>query len=91
MLDYAALQKAASRTNPPVQSDVEITRHARRVRDKLLGRGPSGMAPREAVTLGGIMAEWERRRDWAHKHDRWTWRGWPEMAEPVSGEIAVAK
>jgi hypothetical protein len=96
MLDYTALYAASERGPAKPTTDEEertINAHARRVRDKLLGVGPSGTVPRQyagAIVLGRMMATWAEC-DWVGRHDHRTWRGWDEMREPVSGEIAVAK
>jgi hypothetical protein len=83
------------REDPPPDAGEERHVHAaRKVRDALVKydrRSPD--EPAEVQALGQYLADWEEapRYEWSHKHDRWTWRGWPEMADPVSGEIAVAK
>lgn len=80
----------------PPTPDTDEAAHladARAVRDAIVcyDRKPPDDSP--ATVLGRYLAEWEEapRYEWAHRHDRWTWRGWDEMRDAVSGEIAVAK
>lgn len=77
-------------TIDPAPEEPSLIAHARRVRDKLLGVGPGGLAPRAAVALGKMMADWAEC-DWVGRHEHHTWTGWDEMQHAVSGEIGDAK
>lgn len=88
MIDYDVLYTVRCRPSaPPDEAELALLADAHRVRDLIVhGDCDIGEVSAESRVLGQYLADWELT-PWVRRHEHATFAGWPEMREPVSGEV----